>query len=236
MFAIDVLQVVTFVAALFLLTPCWAGTWPGCSKANAVSLRPIETGFYRVIGVDPAREMNWRQYALSLLIFNLAGFVVLLAILLFQGSLPLNPQSFPNLKFPLAFNTAVSFVTNTNWQAYSGEAVLSYLSQMVGLTVQNFVSAAVGIAAMMALVRGLVRRGGGLGNFWADLVRGTLYILLPLSILLAIVLVSQGVVQNFSAYPTAKTLEGADQVIPLVRLPRRSRSSSSARTAAGFLE
>ncbi|CAN5670462.1 potassium-transporting ATPase subunit KdpA [soil metagenome] len=216
MHATDFLQFAVFLAALVLLTPPLGAYMAGVLDGRIAFLQPIESFFYKLIGVDHHREMTWKQYAAALLAFNVIGFIVLLALLMAQGFLPLNPQAFPGLKLPLAVNTAISFVTNTNWQAYSGEAALSYFSQMVGLTVQNFVSAAVGIAALMALVRGLSRRSGQtLGNFWADLVRSVLYILLPLSIILTIILVSQGVVQNLSAYQNATTLEGARQVIPM---------------------
>jgi K+-transporting ATPase ATPase A chain len=218
--ATDLLQVAAFLAALILLTPLlgsfMAKVFEGRRTFLSPLLAPIEGVTYRLIGVNPIEEMTWRAYTLALVVFNVFGFLLLLAILLGQGLLPLNPQGVPGMKLPLAFNTAVSFVTNTNWQAYSGEAALSYFSQMIGLTFQNFASAATGICAFLALARGFARHSTRtLGNFWADLVRGTLYVLLPLSILLAVVLVSQGVVQNFSSYPTAKTLEGAEQVIPM---------------------
>lgn len=216
----DVFQVLAFVAALIVLTPPLGKYMASVLDGRPVFLspvfRPVEKFIYRFSGIDPRVEMSWRTYAGALIVFNVAGFLLLLAILIFQGNLPLNPQGFPGLKFPLAFNTAVSFVTNTNWQAYSGEATLSYFSQMFGLTVQNFVSAAVGIAVMAALIRGLARRSAAtLGNFWADLVRSSLYILLPLSIILALILVSQGVVQTLGSYVNATTVEHAGQVIPL---------------------
>ena len=177
---------------------------------------PVEKLCYRVAGVDPSREQSWRQYALALLMFNLAGFLLLFSVLVFQQYLPLNPQQLPGQEWTQAFNTAVSFVTNTNWQSYSGEASLSYLSQMAGLTVQNFVSAATGLAVLVALCRGISRRSAStLGNFWADMTRATLYGLLPLCLLLAVFLVWQGVPQTFSHYVNAVTMQGADQVIPL---------------------
>jgi K+-transporting ATPase ATPase A chain len=179
-------------------------------------LAPLERGLYRLAGIDPAAEMTWRSYALALVVFNLLGGAALLALQLGQGRLPLNPQSFGPVPLGVAVNTAVSFLTNTNWQAYSGEASLSYLTQMAGLGVQNFLSAATGLAVLAALARGLGRKSAaGLGNFWADLVRSTLYLLLPLSFALAVVLVSQGVVQSFAAYPSATTLAGEPQLIPL---------------------
>jgi K+-transporting ATPase ATPase A chain len=218
--ATDLLQVAAYVAALVLLTPplgaFMARVFKGERTFLSPVLAPIEGLTYRLIGVNPLQEMTWLGYVVALMAFNLLGFAVLLAILLGQGALPLNPQHLPGLSLPLAFNTAVSFMTNTNWQAYSGESTLSDFSQMIGLTFQNFVSAATGIAALLAVARGFARHSTNtLGNFWADLVRGTLYVLLPLSLVFALVLVSQGVVQNFSSYATAHTLEGASQVIPL---------------------
>ncbi|MFG0415343.1 potassium-transporting ATPase subunit KdpA, partial [Pseudomonas sp. zjy_8] len=150
-------------------------------------LGPVEQGCYRLAGVNASQEQNWRQYTLALLAFNLVGFLLLFAVLLLQGYLPLNPQHLPGQEWSLAFNTAVSFVTNTNWQAYSGEASVSYLSQMLGLTVQNFVSPATGLAVLVALCRGIARRSATtLGNFWVDMTRATLYGLLPLCLLLAL--------------------------------------------------
>lgn len=179
-------------------------------------LGPVEQGCYRLAGVNANQEQNWRQYALALLAFNLVGFLLLFSVLLLQGYLPLNPQHLPGQEWSLAFNTAVSFVTNTNWQAYSGEASVSYLSQMLGLTVQNFVSPATGLAVLVALCRGIARRSATtLGNFWVDMTRATLYGLLPLCVLLALLLVWQGVPQTFADYAHALTLQGGDQTIPL---------------------
>jgi K+-transporting ATPase ATPase A chain len=169
-------------------------------------LGPIERLFYRLSGVNPVQEMNWKQYLLAVLLFNGVGFVVLLLMLMFQAHLPLNPQHQTGMPFGLAVNTAMSFVSNTNWQAYSGETSVSYFTDMLGLTLQNFVSAATGMAVLMALIRGLSRRETlNLGNFWVDLVRGTLYILLPLSIILGVILMSQGVIQNLHAYIVTAT-------------------------------
>jgi len=177
---------------------------------------PVERSIYKLSDVDPTQEMSWKAYAVAMLIFNIAGGALLLVMELTQEWLPFNPQHLPNVPFALAFNTAVSFMTNTNWQAYSGENTMTYFTQMAGLAVHNFVSAATGIAIAVALARGLVRKqASGIGNFWADLTRCTLYILLPLSILIAVVLAQQGVVQTFDGYPTATTLEGASQQIPL---------------------
>ncbi|HDS1820580.1 potassium-transporting ATPase subunit KdpA [Pseudomonas putida] len=179
-------------------------------------LGPVEQASYRLAGVRADQEQNWKQYTLALLAFNLAGFLLLFAVLLLQGYLPLNPQHLPGQEWSLAFNTAVSFVTNTNWQGYSGEASVSYLSQMLGLTVQNFVSAATGLAVLVALCRGIARRSTTtLGNFWVDMTRATLYGLLPLCLVLALLLVWQGVPQTFADYAHALTLQGSDQTIPL---------------------
>jgi K+-transporting ATPase ATPase A chain len=177
-------------------------------------LRPVERAIYRLCGVHPATEMTWGEYTIAILWFSLVGMLVLYALERLQGLLPFNPQGLAGLAPDLAFNTAASFTTNTNWQAYSGETTMSYLTQMAGLAFHNFVSAATGIAAAMAVIRGFVRRSSRtLGNFWFDLVRTTLWVLLPLSVVFALVLVRQGVPQNLSPYVHAKTLEGAEQVI-----------------------
>jgi len=194
-----------FMEKIFTGDTPWALRW----------LRPVENISYKLGGVDPKREMPWRDYVKALLIFNGVGLAVLFAILSLQHLLPLNPQKIPAMNPYLALNTAISFATNTNWQAYSGEAALSYFSQALGLCVQNFLSAAAGIAVLVALARGLRNRGTDkLGNFWSDLTRATIYVLLPLSLILAFVLVGQGVVQNLSPYVASTTLEGATQVIP----------------------
>ena len=181
----------------------------------------LEKSVYAVCGVKTDKDMTWQAYATAILVFSVVGFVLLYVILLLQNLLPLNPQKLPGLSPDLSFNTAVSFITNTNWQSYSGEASMSYFSQMVGLTVQNFLSPAVGLAVMVALIRGLARKpasgtsSAGIGNFWVDMVRATLYVLLPLSLIFAIVLCGLGVVQTFAAYATVHTLNGADQTIAL---------------------
>ncbi|QSI78618.1 potassium-transporting ATPase subunit KdpA [Niveibacterium microcysteis] len=180
-------------------------------------LAPLEHGLYRLAGTDPDEDMGWRRYTLAVLLFNAAGFVAVYALQRLQLWLPLNPQGLANVPADLAFNTAVSFVTNTNWQSYSGEVVLSYFTQMFALTVQNFVSAATGIAVLLALVRGFTRReAGGVGNFWADMTRSTLYVLLPLSLILAVVLVGQGVVQTFSPYQDVARVEAVAYDEPVV--------------------
>ncbi|MET0338785.1 MAG: potassium-transporting ATPase subunit KdpA, partial [Caulobacter sp.] len=179
-------------------------------------LRPVEKLFYVGCGVDPSKSQTWLGYAGALLAFNFVGFAFVYGVLRFQGALPLNPQGFDGLTPHLAFNTAVSFVTNTNWQSYGGETTMSTLSQMLVLTVQNFVSAATGAAIAAALARAFTaNRGTGVGNFWADLVRTTLWVLLPLCFVLAIVLVALGLPQTLSAGAVATTLEGAQQKIAL---------------------
>lgn len=175
---------------------------------------PIERLIYRLLGVKPNEEMSWKRYTLSLLLFSAAGMLFLYLIQRVQKFLPLNPQQLGNVAPDLAFNTAASFTSNTNWQSYGGESTMSYLTQMLGLTFQNFVSAAVGAAVAIALIRGLVRRTSKtVGNFWVDLVRATLWVLLPLSLVFALFYVSQGVIQNFSPYTVARTLESGTQVI-----------------------
>ncbi|MCF5274194.1 potassium-transporting ATPase subunit KdpA, partial [Pseudomonas syringae] len=220
MHSYDYLLILAFLVLLLAPAP-WLGRFyyrvmEGERTWLSPVLGPVERACYRISGVDPKTEQSWQQYAWALLAFNLAGFVVLFAILMLQGMLPLNPQQLPGMEWSLAFNTTMSFVANTNWQAYSGEASLSYLSQMVGLTVQNFVSAATGLAVLVALCRGISRRSSqSLGNFWADMTRATLYGLLPISIVLAVFLVWQGVPQNFGHYIDALTLQGADQSLPM---------------------
>ena len=177
---------------------------------------PIENVFYRVCRIDPQREQRWTVYAYSLIGFSLMSFLMLYLILRLQGAMPVNPTDVGAVIPHLSFNTAVSFVTNTNWQSYGGEDTMSHFTQMIGLTVQNFVSAAVGMATVAALIRGLARRRAGtIGNFWVDLTRGVTRILLPLSILVAVVLIGLGVVQNLSGFTAATTIEaGTEQLIP----------------------
>lgn len=177
---------------------------------------PLENGVYQAMGIRRDEEMSAKKYTLSVLVFSLIGLFVVFLLMLLQGKL-LNPEELPGTSWHLAFNTAASFVSNTNWQAYSGESTLSYLTQALGLTVQNFVSAASGIAVLYALIRGFVRRERNtIGSFWVDLTRITLYVLIPLSLIIAIVLVSQGVVQSLGAYQTVSTLEsGAQQALPI---------------------
>ena len=177
---------------------------------------PVERLLYKVGGVDPEREQGWRAYAIAMLLFNIAGIVFLYLLQRLQEGLPLNPQGFEGVPSPVAFNTAVSFVTNTNWQSYGGETTMAHLVQMLGLTVQNFVSAATGIAVAFALIRGFARRETGkIGNFWADLIRITLYILLPICLVYALALVASGVPQTLAGSAVATTIEGVQQTIAL---------------------
>jgi len=197
----------------------------GLYMANIFDGRPIwplralgecERGIYRLCGIDAAAEMSWKQYALCLLLLNALGALALYALQRWQAWLPLNPQKFAAVPPDSSFNTAVSFITNTNWQGYSGESTMSYLTQMAGLAVQNFLSAASGIVVAIALIRGLARHScATIGNLWVDMTRAVLYILLPLALLLALALVSQGVIQNFSPYKDVTTLEARVQTLPM---------------------
>lgn len=180
----------------------------------SVALGPLERGLYRLAGVNEREEQHWASYAAAMLLFNLAGFAMLYLIQRLQGALPFNPQGFGQVEATSAFNTAVSFITNTNWQGYAGETTMSYLTQMAGLTVQNFVSAATGVAIAAALIRGFARASAKtVGNFWVDLTRVTLYVLLPVCLVGSLVLVWQGVPQNLNPYTLAATVEGAQQTI-----------------------
>ncbi len=207
--------------ALFVALAKPMGVWlyalyAGQNIPGATALAPVERGFYKLAGVDPAREQSWVGYAAALLAFNIGGMVLLFAILKLQGSLPLNAQGFDGMESWLAFNTAVSFVTNTNWQNYGGETTLSNFSQMAGLTVQNFLSAATGIAVAFAFIRGFARSSvATIGNFWVDMTRSTLYLLLPLCIILALLYVALGVPQTLVGSVDATTLEGAKQTLAL---------------------
>ncbi|HOW09030.1 MAG TPA: potassium-transporting ATPase subunit KdpA [Bacteroidales bacterium] len=216
----DNLQAIILIAVLILTTPLagsyMAKVFTGKKHFMVPVLGWLERTAYKVTGTNPEVEQNWKQYAVSLLFFNVTGIVFLFLMQIFQACLPLNPRHLPDVSWPTAVNTAISFVTNTNWQAYAGETTLSYFVQMTGLTVQNFVSAATGIAVLLALTRGIARRSiAGIGNFGVDITRAVIYVLLPLSVLFAIVLTGQGVIQNFGDYETVETLQGAQQVIPM---------------------
>ncbi len=209
MTANGILQIVFYLVVLTLLAKPMGvyltRVYAGDRTLASFLLGPIERFVYRVVRVDHGREMNWKQYGIAMLVFSLVSSLGLFAIQRLQFYLPLNPQAFPGVSADSSFNTAVSFVTNTNWQGYVGESTMSYLTQMAGLAIQNFASAAVGMALAVVFIRGIARsETDKLGNFWADLVRGTLYVLLPLSFLAAIFLVSQGMIQNFRPYDTAK--------------------------------
>jgi K+-transporting ATPase ATPase A chain len=213
------LQLLAVLVLLAISTPIlgsyMAKVYGGGKAPGDRFFRPVERAIYRVCGVDPETEQRWTTYALSLLAFSLASVLILYAQLRLQGHLPFNPDSQKNVTPALSFNTAVSFLTNTNWQNYSGESTMSHLTQMAGLAFHNFVSAAAGAAVAVALIRGLVRRRTHtLGNFWVDLVRTTTRILVPLAIVFTLVLVSQGAIQNFHAARTVTTVTGQKQTIP----------------------
>ncbi len=220
MTTIGVLQVLVFFGLILLLTKpvglYMSRLFQGERTFLRPVLRPVERLVYRVCGVEEDREQRWTQYAASLLAFSFFAFLFPYALIRLQGWLPLNPQKFGAAQVApdQAFNTAISFMTNTNWQWYTGESTMSYLVQMAALAVQNFASAAAGIAVAIALIRGFARRETDkIGNFWVDLTRSTLYVLMPISIVAALLLVSQGAVQNFHAYTPVKTVEGTAQTI-----------------------
>ncbi|KQW31613.1 ATPase [Rhizobium sp. Root274] len=208
-----------FFAVLLVIKPLglyMARVFSGERTLLSPVLGRVERDLYRVSGINPEKEQSWLGYTLAMIAFSLAGFVALYAMLRLQAYLPLNPQGFPGLPSDLAFNTAVSFVTNTNWQNYGGETTMSHFSQMAGLTVQNFLSAATGMALAIAVTRALARsKVATLGNFWVDMTRATLYVLLPLAIVVALAFVAMGLPQTLDASVTATTLEGANQVISL---------------------
>jgi K+-transporting ATPase ATPase A chain len=215
-----IVQLAFYVVVLLVLVKplgaYMARVFEGRPLALDRALGWLERLIYRAGGIRPTEEMGWKTYALAMLAFNFLGLLAVYFLQRAQGILPLNPQGMAGVSPDSSFNTAVSFATNTNWQGYAGESTMSYLSQMLALTVQNFVSAASGMATMVALIRGFARRSvGTIGNFWVDLTRATLYILLPLSVILALALVSQGVVQTFSAYPKATVLQTSEYDEPV---------------------
>lgn len=210
-----ILQLALFLGVLLLLAYPLA-TYITRIMNPIAGVTALERGFYRLCGVKHDQEMTWKQYALAILVFNLLGVLVVYALQRLQASLPLNPQAMAAVSTDSSFNTAISFVSNTNWQGYVGEATMSYLTQMLGLAVQNFMSAATGIAVAIALIRGLARHNSqSIGNAWVDLTRSTLYILLPLSLIAALVLIQQGTIQNFDAYQEVTTLQGQTQTIAM---------------------
>jgi K+-transporting ATPase ATPase A chain len=205
--------VVVFIAA-YPMGKYMSSVFQGEKSFVIAFLHPMERGIYKICAIRQDHEMTWKEYALSLLAFNVLGLIILFLLQITQGYLPLNPEKLPGVRWDTALNAAISFVTNTNWQSYSGETTMSYFSQMAGLTVQNFVSAATGIGAMLAVVRGIGRKNTNtLGNFWVDLTRAIVYVLLPLSIIIALLLAGSGVVQTLSPYIKATTLEGVSQKI-----------------------
>ena len=213
------IQLLLYFGLLIGLTPVLGGFMARVFRGERTFLSgilgPVEKWIYRLGGVNADEEMSWKRYFSAVLMFNVIGILTLMALEMTQGWLPLNPQKFANVPWALALNTAISFITNTNWQAYSGENTMSYLTQMAGLAVHNFLSAATGIAVLLAFARGLKRASSRtLGSFWVDLTRTTLYVLLPLSAIVATVLVSQGVVQNFKAYPDARLIEPYTAQVP----------------------
>jgi len=216
----DIIQIVVFFFLLIGLTPIIGNYMFRVFSGKSHIMKPVlgwlERLAYRLMGINADAEANWKTYLFGLLAFNATGLIFLFLLQLLQAQLPLNPAHLGNVSWHSALNTAVSFVTNTNWQGYAGETTLSYLVQMTGLTVQNFVSASTGIVVFLAVTRGVTRKNTDkLGNFWTDLTRSTIYVLLPLSVFFAVVLAGQGVVQNLKPYETAHTLEGALQIIPM---------------------
>ncbi len=215
-----VIHILVYFGVILLLTKplgaYMAAVFEGQGTLSKRIFAPVERVIYRVFFVDETAEMDWKRYAVSALIFSVLSMLAVYAILRAQAHLPLNPQDMPAVSRHLSFNAAASFTSNTNWQSYGGETTLSYLSQMLALTVQNFISAAVGIVVVIVLIRGFVRRSTtDLGNFWVDLTRCILWILLPLAIIVTLLLVSQGVIQNFSSYKEVTTLEGAKQILAM---------------------
>lgn len=214
----DVLLIFLFLLIVTLfaipLGKYMSNVFTGKKTFIAPVIRPVESFIYRIAFIDEKQEMTWKRYAYALLIFNIIGILFLFVLQLIQGYLPLNPENMSGVRWDTALNTAISFVTNTNWQSYAGESTMSYLTQMLGMTVQNFLSASVGTAALLALIRGFTRKNSDtIGNFWVDLTRTTLYVLLPIAVVFALIFASQGVVQTLSPYITAQTLNGANQTI-----------------------
>jgi len=216
----DLIQILLYFLLLIVLTPLLGQyiyrVFTGQNLFMQRLFGRVERSVYSMIKIDPLNETGWKKYAFDLLVFNLAGVVLLFLIQIFQSQLPLNPMHFGNIPWHTAINTSISFVTNTNWQSYAGESTLGYFVQMAGLAVQNFLSAATGIAVLIALTRGLSRKSSNkIGNFWSDLTKTILYILIPLSIILAVLLTGQGVIQNFNSYQNVTTVEGGQQVLPM---------------------
>jgi len=238
--AIDTMQILVFLLVLVALAiplgHYMARVFSGEKSFLDRLMQPMERLIYKISGVDEAEEMGWWQYAKALLIFNLCGFLLLFILQLVQGVLPFNPQRLTAVKWDLALNTAISFMTNTNWQAYAGESTMSYFTQMAGLTVQNFVSAATGIAVVVALIRGLTRRSSKtIGNFWVDMTRSITRVLLPIAFILALVLVSQGVIQNLQPYQTVQTVEGSRQLLAMGPVASQEAIKELGTNGGGFM-
>ncbi len=215
----EIVQVILYIIVLTGLTPVVGyylfRVFDEKNPMRLPVLSWLEKIIYKLGKVDPLKESNWKHYTRDLILFNISGFLALFFLQMSQQWLPLNFQHLPNVTWHSSFNTAVSFMTNTNWQGYAGETTMSYLTQMAGLAVQNFVSAATGIAVLLALIRGIARKSTSfIGNFWVDLTRSTVFVLLPFSIILSVFLISQGTIQNFRNYVKVNTLEGTDQIIP----------------------
>src|SRR5262249_42391720 len=213
------MQIVFYIVVLLALARPLGGYMARVYAGQRIGLDrvlgPLERLIYRLCGIRAEEEMGWQTYAIAMLLFNLVGFLAVYALQRLQGALPLNPQGFGAVTPDSSFNTATSFATNTNWQGYGGETTMSYLTQMLALTVQNFASAATGMAVLIAFIRGVARQTvQTIGNFWVDLTRSTLYILLPLSLVLALIQVSQGVVQTFGAYQTVPLLQSTSYEDP----------------------
>jgi K+-transporting ATPase ATPase A chain len=229
------LQIAFFVLAVVLVTKPLGRYLVAVYEGRVRWLAPVERLLYRLAGVDPDEDQHWTAYAGAMLVFSAATMLLTYAALRVQHLLPLNPAGMPAVPDRQAFETAASFTTNTNWQSYAGESTMSYFSQMTQLAFHNFVSAAVGIALAVALVRGISRRSGGrLGNFWADLVRGTLYVLIPISLVLALIAIQQGAIQNFRPYVEATTLEGAKQVLAMGPVASQSAIKQLGTNGGGF--
>jgi K+-transporting ATPase ATPase A chain len=229
------LVLVLVVGCAIPLSKLIADVYAGERNFLSPVLGPLERGFYRLAGVDPSHEQDWFAYTLAMLAFTIAGFLVLYGVQRLQGVLPFNPRGFDAVPPDLAFNTAISFITNTNWQSYSGETTMSHLTQMLGLTVHNFASAATGLAMAFAVVRGFTRSSATtLGNFWADMTRCALYILLPLSIVLALVFVALGAPQTLNGAVEATTLEGAKQVISIGPMASQEAIKQLGTNGGGF--
>jgi K+-transporting ATPase ATPase A chain len=235
----EAIQLIVFLVVLVALAPFLGKYMAKVFRGEKHFMKPVfgwlEKLIYRITGIKSDEEMNWKTYTYGVLLFNFFGMVLLFLLQVLQAYLPMNTEKLPNVSWHLAFNTAASFITNTNWQSYSGENTLSYLVQMLGLTVQNFLSAATGIAVAIALIRGLTKKTTeNLGNFWVDINRCIIYILLPISILLTIVMIGQGSVQTFSHYVKATTLQGTEQVIALGPAASQSAIKQLGTNGGGF--